>query len=423
MAKWFAYILAWMGQSVKKIRGRVTHSMVLNNGSRAETGGDFDPKKILMIVNTDNAYSLELAQYYQTKRGLDPAHILSYAFGNGNTISGVNATTANFQNNIIDPIATYILANDIQAVICSFVPVNTGKLLYYTGTFIQGEATSTVLAASVYIRDYRGFAYFTGNRHPQHDNEARLQYQGWDNGTIYDALYLPYQYSVSPLPVSGLFAGMDKGSGSLGNPHRKDAAGFALAKRCIDDAVDGATSGTVHFGLHDRTKTSTSGNSLVGPQAERARQMCVKRGVPTRHFIGSYDSNWPLQPPPASYDRDEMLLGNLDETAWGMCGSGIANEAVGAPYINSYTWVKGSWGFECTSFGDRLMRNMLDNGACAGIGTVYEPFTGGVGKCDGFMQHLLVGRSMMAAQTLCCPTLAGANECWGDPLYKPFYKA
>ena len=412
---------------------RKTHNSLLENGE-LDNAQDIRNDKVLLITNSSVSWSADLADYYIAARSLNPNHVKEFSLGTGTQVAGTDgADAATFYSNVIEDISPYIKANDIDAVICCGVPHKCESLPRVLDGLTILTSTASVLAIAVHLTDVFGgmvaraestvIDVFGGFTSPSLATSIDLSisyrfcdvYETFTNGTLIDSSARTHRLKH---PTKEVIA-----YGSLGIPLTFTTADFNLAKRCISDAII-KTSGTVHVGMQDRITTNSVVTALTAYQSERVRQLCVKYGVPVRHFIepNGYNADWPEQPPPASYDSATMLAGTLDpvEDAWGMCGSGIDNEAVGAPYINSYNWVQGSWGYEATSIGMNLVRNMINNGACAGVGTWAEPQSSSVPIVDAFMQSLLSGQSMATAMLVSRINMPWYVDCWGDPLYRPF---
>lgn len=382
-----------------------------------------DPQKVLILVNSDVALSDLIADYYIAARGLDPAHKMIKSLGTSDTLVGGTdgADPDTFYANVVEPIANYVGANGIQAVIGSArVPHLVGAK---PDPSTLNLATMSVLGSARFLRDTEGgmvraisniavapqivplelgtewfqepYVFTYGAEQTNVANNAFLDFRVRSDVTPYGRIGLPKFEAAVPAETE------------------------VETKRMIDDAVAkdgiGVAGGQVHLGYHDRFLPY-----ITGYQTELARLNAVAESVPIKHYIRSYALDWPIQPPPEDYSYADCIAGILNETAFGMVGAAIANQPVGAAYVNSYTWVQGSWGFEATSFGHYLMANMLMNGACAGVGTVAEPQAYGMCETDAFLYNLLAGRTMCEAMFFGKTYFPWMMDCWGDPLYAPY---
>jgi len=416
-------------RSVSRTRQQLWDARVQN------TGVNVNPKNVLLICDSDNAYSSDLADYYINARGLKATNKLTYSLGDsGSTCAGTDGIDmATFYTNVMTPVWAHIQANNIEAVICSFTPYYVKALPADADAFERTIATSGTLAASGWYVGDQGVAPKTGAPGTIRSitpccvitsrNTSGLATLGhifakevWNNGTLYDHTQVTAVYGVRANKMILNF-------GALGNPRNRDAAGYAEAKRMIDDALSN-NGGTTHIGMHDRViDNSSMGISLTGYQGERSRQYCEHWGVDMQHHKNTYNANWPEQPPTEDYSYTDMMAGTLDLSLFGFCGSSPANTSYAdlmSGMAQSFTFKKGAWGYNATSNGQNLMRMILDSGGCAAVGALAEPGAGTVPHQDAFMKRLLLGDSMMMAAHLGRTTGAWVMDCWGDPMYTPF---
>ena len=382
-----------------------------------------DPQKVLVLVNSDvPSMSEPTADYYIIRRGLNAAHKMLKALGTSETVvagtDGIDPAT--FYNNVVLPVANYIDANDIEAVICSArVPHLTNAIPSPTATTVS---TASVLGAARYIRDTEG-----GMVRGTAANTIEPTFETMAPGT--DWFYEPFDQTFGASTTKiGNNKFLDFRTQSISLPYGRiglprfdpliAVENSTDTVRIIDDAIAndgvGIAGGEVHLGYHDRELPD-----ITGYQAELARQALVAHGVATKHYIRSYSVDWPAAPA-ESYSFANMNSGSLTETAFGMVGAAIANQPVDSPYKDSYTWVPGSWGFEATSDGMNFMGTMLKNGACAAIGATQEPQADGVNQTNLFILNLLMGRSICEAMLFGKTKLPWFMDCWGDPLYAPY---
>ena len=386
--------------------------------------------KILLVVNSDVSLSRQMADYYIEARGLNPTHLLTYALGTSDTIvggtDGVDADT--FYTNVLLPVANYIEANAIECIICSArVPIFVETKPDPT---VINLAISAVLGSAVFIRDTEGGmvrGVGASAIEPQVDvipigDEDLWFYQPYTQNFSGSQTYLLnnlfLDFRLAPQKVIPY--------GRLGLPTFTAGVPIESAfetERMIEDAltlesVGDTKANEVHIGMYDRPGVESYIN---GYMAELIRQRCDDLAIPNKHYIrGAYDPNWPDTPPAEDYSYTDMIAGVLDETAIGMIGGAIENAAVGAPYIGSYTWVQGAWGYEATSFGMNLVANMLANGACAGVGTAIEPFATGINEMDTFFANLTKGRNICEAMYFGRTPFPWLMDAWGDPFYAPY---
>ncbi len=397
--------------------------------------------KILIIINSDFSGSQDVADYYIAKRGLNPAHQLVYSLGTGDYVAGTDASTADvFYSNVIRPVADYIDNNNIKCIILSAgVPIRCTTAPSVTpGSegISYPMCTGNVLATSRAMRDH-------GN-----DEMVKSTTGGYERTFSWDtvtSLAVPIDrswlrlFELEVTPTAGnqhatmslyFWNWLDRKDmvafGRLGRPTDSQSLApgehIEEAYSIIDIALEqeGKIEGPIHIGMHDRPPSSNW--DLMGLRGEALRRALTSKGIPVKHYIRSYDSEWSLQPPVASYDYNTMIAGNLDpvEPAWGLVGTAITNEEYNAPFTKSYQFLRGCWGYEATSYGNRMMHNILRNGGAAAIGTIFEPFGKHLPLYDMFVNRLTEGMSVAEALLLSRCEGIWQADCWGDPLYRPF---
>lgn len=382
-----------------------------------------NPDKIIMLVNSDVALSDLIADYYITQRGLDPVHKITKSLGTSPTVVGGTdgATPDTFYTNVVKPIADYIDANQIQAVLGSARVPHLVAAKPDPATL--NLSTMSVLGSSRFIRDTEGGmvrALTSADVEPQLVTLAAGS--GWfqepftftyGSSTTYvsNNAFLDFRVRSDVIPYGRV--GLPKFNASVPDETEVET------KRMIDDSIAvqgvGAAGGEVHLGYYDRSLPNTTGYQL-----EIGRLELVNRSIPYKHYIRSYSTDWPSQPPVEDYSYADMIAGTLNETAFGMVGAAIANAAVGDPYVNSYTWVQGAWGYEATSFGSFLVANIIMNGGCAGICSSVEPQAYGVCETGTFLVNLLGGRAMCEAMFFGKMRFPWMMDCFGDPLHAPY---
>jgi uncharacterized protein (TIGR03790 family) len=105
-----------------------------------------------------------------------------------------------------------------------------------------------------------------------------------------------------------------------------------------------------------------------------------------------------------------------------------------AKYVPAFEWVPGAVAYHMASAEAATLRDpgsevwckkMLENGVCATIGPVYEPYLAAFPRPDEFFALLLSGdKSLIECYYLSQPFNSWMMTLIGDPLYRPFkYRA
>ncbi len=386
--------------------------------------------KVLLIVNSDVALSETIADYYVTARGLNPAHRLTFAAGTGNKWTG---TGADFYSNVVTTVADYINAHDIRAVICSAgVPVYAPKydddpaqdlltantLGHAGGCQLLGKTPEGGGNAQHWAHGYASAG--TGCLiQPTKLNECRLA--RWEINHAAGGLE-EYHPEVTPWRVLRNRWVVPFGRLGLPNVSGAPAETESETKRMIDDAIAceqyrGVPDKTVLIGRHDRVRPD-----ITALQGEQVRRAMAARGIDVQHMTNTIDAVWDDTFLPDTVDYTDFMAGSLNLDIWGLLGSAIMNEAVGAAWVNSCTFARGAWCYESTSAGFNTVINVITNGGCAGFGALYEPWSSGVPRIELVGKLLLQGKSMAEACAMGWVKAGWAVDCFGDPLYRPFGK-
>lgn len=393
-----------------------------------------DPKKVLLVVNSADSRSNDVADYYIAKRGLRPANKLALSMPVTNN-TFVNLTTAQVFSNLVTPVAAAMAAAPIDAVLLSaFTPFR------YTMAAGANGALANLLGHALYYKNVLG-------RMPDGDGTVvSLDAYNHDQlaggaGAVYGSGAKSSTSVYGQVPAgTNLELWTPRIFNWFGNPHWRphgrigmpDFTGLhpedvAAVQRVIDDAAANeestasaiAKGKSLHFGLHDRVSPY-----IMGLNGELGRLCSAARGLPTKHYRLTYSATWTLQPPADSYDRTSMLAGTLTpkQSAWGMVGAAIMNEPIPSPFTNSYLVQPGGWMYEATSNGLQPGVDWIYAGGCASVGSFNEPYANTIPKTDAFTRAVLSGMSMCEAMLLSGHYGGWMADAIGDPLYAPFGK-
>lgn len=237
-----------------------------------------DRKKVLVLHNTAYSSSKTVADYYVAARGLDPAHVLGFDFGT----SGYITDLSGFIASTLSPIANYIDANGIRAVVLS-INIPTKVRQFVTSPQYNGD--SSLCRAISFAREIIA----TNNARPVHWLRVNAKFiSSTGFATISDAALTPTDYIfnfVDDTPPSP--PGIP--CGRLGYHAGMGSDDSALAIRCIDDAIYYERNGNpraeaVVFGLSTRVAYMTQGNAYLAYSAMRS-------AIATAHvYDGNFDN-------------------------------------------------------------------------------------------------------------------------------------
>lgn len=392
-----------------------------------------DPANVLLIVNSDAELSGQVADYYQTARGLG-AHRLSFALGsNPNT----TYSSASRYADIIVPVANYIEAHGIEAVICS--ASCPARFLAKLSGADYPVSFESILAASRYWKSLGGIqsvnygidlTAILPTGHNPAANSTGADYSTFHgsggntpgvtpttpNGLGYDvAMTLdPYWIKHGPPIVAW---------GRLGFPafDGAPAESYAETVRMIDDCL-WAESQCKRIVDYFAMIADYSGNGRhqwqwYAWQAMKAAGHNCRYAHETNTGINATESAWFGQA--HDVDWQEFKAGTAPVAADCYVGSIIRNLAVGDAYANSLQPKRGAWAFNWTSQGNRFVANLIAKGGAAGIGPAMEPYNVGMPDDGSVISAALRGYSLAEINWLLSPA-SWAMTAWGDPLYRPF---
>lgn len=188
---------------------------------------------------------------------------------------------------------------------------------------------------------------------------------------------------------------------------RIDGPTFEVCKRMIKDAVETEKTGLWGMAAIDLSKKYPQGDQWLNEIVKEH----VKMGIPTLidSFPDTLPTNYPL--------RDLALYYGWYD--WNVSG----------PFLNpNFRFRKGAVAVHLHSFSAAQLRNpqlnwsapLLDRGAAATLGNVYEPYLEMTHHFDIFQDRLLKGYTLVEAAYMAVPVLSWQNLVLGDPLYRPF---
>lgn len=397
-----------------------------------------NPKKLMVIHNTQYANSLTAAQYYAAARGLDTAHIQGYDLGTSDTITSPTARDA-FRAGALAAINTYIINNNIEAVllsICCPAGYDTGD-----GSGLPIKSLCRVIGDAPQV--LAGIAT-TG---PRCDKPNLQQTEYGPGGVV--GTHVPW-YRIRLFNTNAVSSGYctdwrNAANGTQwGAPYYKQIPcgrlgyhnadlstdSLATAQRCVDDAVWFEQNGNPAnepflFGFSDRTALMEQGNIWD------AWNMLHEHVGTVHAYDGDYANlaatkyaarnwSWP-QPAITIPDQATWLMGggpNIE--LWGWLGTGLNNN--NDVYLPSVTFKRGSWMFESTS--QFVSKHAIPAGACAAILPLAEPTSTGLPEISGLVYFLLRNFSLEEATIATMSFNGSADQCevWGDPYYSPLNK-
>ena len=228
--------------------------------------------------------------------------------------------------------------------------------------------------------------------------DSELTLMGVEGLKLESAINNPYFQKDVPIAEAGL---------PILLVGRIDAHSFAVCHRMIEDAITAENSGLWGNAVIDVANKFPQGDLWM----TKASAFLETKGIPT--FVDSFDSTLP----PGFPLRDvAFYLGWYD---WHVSGPFKAPD---------FSFRPGAVAIHLHSFSAAQLRNpnqnwsaaLLNKGAAATIGNVYEPFLHLTHHLDVLTERLLAGFTLVEAAYMAAPALSWQNLVLGDPLYRPF---
>ena len=188
---------------------------------------------------------------------------------------------------------------------------------------------------------------------------------------------------------------------------RIDGPSFATCQRMIKDAIATEKSGLWGMAVIDIANKIPMGDAWLDATATSL----MEEGIPT--FVDRFNPTLPINYP-------------LKDTA---IYFGWYDWHVNGPFKNpGFKFKRGAVAVHLHSFSAAQLRNntqnwcapLLDKGAAATLGNVYEPLLHLTHHFDIFTRRLLSGYTLVEAAYMSAPVLSWHHVVLGDPLYRPF---
>jgi len=232
--------------------------------------------------------------------------------------------------------------------------------------------------------------------------DSELTLLAVENHPISGALNNPYFKSEQPITEANL-------SGLL-LVARLDGPSDAICKRMIDDAIAVELEGLwgmSYLDLARKTGAYQIGDNWINAIAAQNSTLGIPTVVDGNH--DTFVTNYPM--------RDAALY------------YGWYTTHRNGPLLNeAFHFKRGAIAVHLHSFSAAKLRDanshwtgpLLDKGAAATVGNVFEPYLQMTHHFDIFHDRLIQGHSLVEAASMAMPVLSWQGLVLGDPLYRPF---
>ena len=379
-----------------------------------------DPNQILLVANTDQAASMNLARYYCEKRGVPSGNIIPVKLGAQLRDS---IDRAEYENRLAGPIRrTFATRKDLGHIECLVttygVPFRVGGRKSLPGFDAQ-------------------LAQLRESLQTEKDVLAKLEQEGQaDSSSLqgHQVRIAQIQMDIDRIEGKETDASVDSElSMALSGPYelyrwqpnllrrpgphpfktlmvsRLDGPGYDIAKGLIDKALAAEATGLAGIACID------------------------SRGLTGKDMYGYYDQSlrdlatltWLRTTLPVKEEKTEALFepNSCPKTAL-YCGWYSLQK-----YIDAFDFVDGAVGYHIASFEAASLRDpkslqwcpaMLRDGITATLGPVNEPYLHAFPEPRIFFTALYDGHCLVEAYYLTQPLVSWQMVLIGDPLYTPF---
>jgi len=385
--------------------GLVTHKVVvpLPGALRfANPAGDPDhlADHLLVVYNTKDPQSESLARYYAQRRQIPPERMLALACPLTEEIS-----RAQYEETIHQPILDDLLRHHGLERHTETAQLRDGPAQVLTAT--RNDIWAIVLMRGVPLKIAE-----SPSKEPGLESEPELK----PNAAAVDS-------ELATLPVSGLPLG-----GFVPNPFFDEAnagevrAGPELATRLVlVTRLDGPTASNVRRMIDDclaAEKNRLAGEAVIDSRGfddwlRKSRDLLAADGWPV-----TFDNRPDTLPATAPLNQVALYLGWYTPTAngpWVTPPDRFVRGAI-AYHLHSLS----AWTVRSTT--ENWVGPLIDHGADATMGCVYEPYLALTPHLDIFTRRLLDGDSFAEAAYASQLGLSWMTTVVGDPLYRPFQK-
>lgn len=369
---------------------------------RGQAAPSFDYRPATVVVyNSKDAGSTELAKYYAKARGIPAANLVGLKCTAAETIS-----RATFESEIENPLRLefdnrrwwetgQVKGEGLLAVktVMRVLVVMQGVPLRITekdlGKDAEGKQKSNAPGQSDAACVDSELAVLGVMEKPLH---------GFTRNPYYNSTTEFAKVPLTPMFLVGRLDGPDK----------------PTVQRMIDDAIAAEKTGLYGRAFVDLALKNSSGYEIGEKWLTNSARLLETAGLPVvmDTWAPTLPQNFPLQ------DCGYYLgwyTGNAD-----------------GPFLNpAFRFRRGAVAVHIHSFSAATLKSaktnwcspLLAKGACATVGNVFEPFLALTVSLDVLTDRLLKGFTFGEAACMATPSFSWMNTVLGDPLYRPFAAA
>lgn len=380
----------------------------------AETAENALASRVIVVANSNDPASLELANYYLTVRKIPSENLVALPMPTAETLSW-----ADFSEKVFSPLRKEFVARGwIDGVILDTLPPdNFGRVrLAFPKNFDAEKSKNAEKIFCVVL--CRGVPLRIAN------DAQKLPpvEEGRSRGPL-DTNCASVDSEIALLGVPDLDA-----NGAILNPFFKESLGknIPAAKLFLRVArLDGITLDDAKSLVSSAIEAEEKGLlgrayiDLGGPHAEGNKwlEICAEK-TQALGFDTSIDRTKSLMTATSRYDAPALYFGWYSQNVGGFFLDSNFHFPAGAIAIHIHS-------FSATSMRSKTAwtPGLVARGAAATVGNVYEPYLGMTHYPQLFLEALADGKTTGEAAAYSIPVLSWQGVFVGDPLYRPFLKS
>ena len=377
----------------------ITFSLISALFGGADVCAVDESDSVIILANSNDVGSIEIANYYAEQRGIPNSNIIALPMSVEETVS-----VREFVDEIYNPLLNALIEKDWVHVVKADERDINGRERVFVGTH-HISYLATTRGVPLRIANNTDLIEIISDQLPDRFNV--------NNGSVDSELALligPENFSMTAFVQNPFFA--DKSSSSvyakrLIRVSRLDGPSVEAVKRLIDRSLQAEKEGLIGRAYFDLGGPHAKGDEWLNLAVELAEKAFFDiDSETTKQLMGETER----------YDGPAIYMGWYSQDAYG-------------------PWSRPSWpvppgaiGFHLHSFSATTVRStssgwlgaFVNQGYCATVGNVYEPYLEFTHQPHLLLKALLEGRTFGEAAFFSIPVLSWQGVAIGDPLYRPF---
>lgn len=356
-------------------------------------------ENVVVLANANDAGSIEIANYYVRRRGIPPANIIALPMPTSETIS-----VRKYVDALHNPLLNALIEKEWVRVVKTRKADLTGR-----------ERVSVGVHRISYLVTTRGVPVRISNDRMLLDTSLQgiTEQYNVNRGSVDGELALligPSNLSMTGFVPNPLFAEADRESPDVARTirvSRLDGPDVDQVKRLIDRTLQAETEGLKGRAYFDIGGPYDLGDEWIRFASELAMDAFFDTDCEVTKRLMDETDRFDV---PAIYMGwyEDRVYGPWEEPRWPVPPGAIGFHL----YSGSAKTVRSarkSW-----------VGAFINQGYCATMGNIYEPYLALTHRPDILLEALLKGRTFGEAIMRSNPVLSWQGVAIGDPLYRPF---